>query len=129
MEIPTKLRDLLSSITILVIILNCESFTHCEASEGIVPSKSNGTYSTRPELPIIADQDFELEFQMPSEISRRILVKMLSPGTAPTRFPGKPAPVNCDRGPGTPSCTTVKNDGYLKQPGCHKYNRECYQIK
>ena len=75
---------------------------------------------------LLAHRDVELEFQMPSEITRRFL------GYSSAR-PSYSA-LNRDKPAGDfkcrPKCAPGKNKGsYLKKPHCGQYERGCYQAK
>lgn len=120
MEASIILRDLLSSLTLLVIILNYTSYTHCVASEGTIAVKINGNNSTRLDQLLIANQDLELEFQMPSEITQRVLQSPIQFKTSRSSNPA--STYACDR-PNTPPCGPQRNKRYTIPPNCNNYYR------
>ncbi|PON39463.1 hypothetical protein PanWU01x14_304960 [Parasponia andersonii] len=125
MEASTKPRDLLHSLTLwtILVFMATTRHTHCGASGGEILVTSNATNSRLDQL-IIAHQDMELEFQMPSETSRRVLARV-----RPTlRSLDESNPVfgpRCDRPPKFPRhCTPEENKGRKYTGGhCNLFHR------
>ncbi|PON73658.1 hypothetical protein TorRG33x02_249160 [Trema orientale] len=114
----------LSVVMTSVIVLNATG--QCGAS-GTMPLKSFGNASTRSicddghgEECLIAQLEVDLEFQMPSETSRRVLdgIKSIYKGLDPKRNGG------CGVG-NQASCSGKKTLSSYLHPLCGKYDRSC----
>lgn len=121
---PRNLFIILSVAMTMVVVLNTGE---CGATSSAFSLESVGNETTTTcvgggDECLIAEQDMDLEFQMPSEISRRVLAGAgkITPGRLNANNVGL-----CGK-PGQKACAGQKNSGRYIPPNCGgQYERSC----